>query len=62
MTNSSSAPAPSARLARGVGELPYLPLTPAVTAAVHDAIGVWFDDFPLTPDWVLKTLEQRKKA
>jgi CO/xanthine dehydrogenase Mo-binding subunit len=37
--------------------MPYLPLTPAVTAAVHDATGVWFDDFPLTPDRVLKALK-----
>jgi CO/xanthine dehydrogenase Mo-binding subunit len=44
--------------ARGMGEMPYLPLVPAITAAVHDAIGVWFDDFPLTPDRVLKALKQ----
>ena len=44
--------------ARGMGEMPYLPLTPAVTAAVHDAIGVWFDDFPLTPDRVLKAIKK----
>jgi CO/xanthine dehydrogenase Mo-binding subunit len=31
-------------------------LTPAVTAAVHDATGIWFDHFPLTPEKVLKGL------
>jgi CO/xanthine dehydrogenase Mo-binding subunit len=41
---------------RGVGEMPYLPLTPALAAAVHDATGVWFDDFPLTPERVLRGL------
>jgi len=46
--------------ARGMGEMPYLPLAPAVTAAVHDAIGVWFDDFPLTPDRVLRKLRRTK--
>ncbi len=46
--------------ARGVGEMPFLPLTPAVTAAVHDATGVWFDDFPLTPDRVLRKLRRMK--
>jgi CO/xanthine dehydrogenase Mo-binding subunit len=46
--------------ARGMGEMPYLPLTPAVTAAVHDATGVWFDDFPLTPDRVLRKLRRTK--
>jgi CO/xanthine dehydrogenase Mo-binding subunit len=42
--------------ARGLGELPFLPLAPAIAAAVHDATGVWFDDFPLTPERVLRGL------
>ena len=40
--------------ARGMGEMPYIPLVPAVTAAVQAAIGVWFDEFPLTPERVLR--------
>ena len=44
--------------ARGMGEMPFIPLTPAITAAVHDAVGVWFDDFPLTPERVLKGLKR----
>jgi len=39
--------------ARGMGEMPYLPFVPAVAAAVHDATGVWFYEFPLTPERVL---------
>ncbi len=42
--------------ARGMGEMPYIPLTPAITAAIHDATGVWFDDFPLIPERVLRGL------
>ncbi|HMK07786.1 MAG TPA: xanthine dehydrogenase family protein molybdopterin-binding subunit [Anaerolineales bacterium] len=42
--------------ARGMGEMPYLPFVPAVAAAVHDAIGVWFTEFPLTPERVLSGL------
>jgi CO/xanthine dehydrogenase Mo-binding subunit len=42
--------------ARGLGELPFLPLAPALAAAVHDATDVWFDDFPLTPERVLRGL------
>jgi len=42
--------------AKGVGELPYLPLAPAITAALHEATGVWFDEFPLTPERVLRGL------
>ena len=40
--------------ARGVGELPFLPTAPAIVAAVHDATGVWFDEFPLTAERVLR--------
>ncbi len=46
--------------ARGMGEMPYLPLASAVTAAVHDATGVWFDQFPLVPERVLKGLGKLK--
>ena len=40
--------------ARGMAEMPYIPLTPAIIAAVHDAVGVWFDSFPLTSERVLR--------
>jgi len=40
--------------ARGMGEMPYLSLVPAITGSVHDATGVWFDSFPLTPERVLR--------
>ena len=42
--------------ARGMGEMPFLPIAPAVIAALHDATGVWFDEFPLTPERVLRGL------
>jgi CO/xanthine dehydrogenase Mo-binding subunit len=42
--------------ARGMAEMPYISLTPAIVAAVHDATGVWFDSFPLTPERVLRGL------
>jgi CO/xanthine dehydrogenase Mo-binding subunit len=31
-------------------------MAPAVVAALHDATGVWFDEFPLTPERVLRGL------
>ncbi|OQY20587.1 MAG: aldehyde oxidase, partial [Anaerolineaceae bacterium 4572_32.1] len=43
--------------ARGMGEMPFIPLAPALVAAVHDATGVWFDDLPLTPERVLRGLQ-----
>jgi CO/xanthine dehydrogenase Mo-binding subunit len=42
--------------ARGMAEMPFLPLAAGVIAAVHDATGVWFLEFPLTPERVLKGL------
>ena len=42
--------------ARGMAEMPYMPLAPAVLSAVHDATGVWFNSFPLTEEVVLKGL------
>jgi CO/xanthine dehydrogenase Mo-binding subunit len=42
--------------ARGLGELPFLPLVAAITGAVHAATGVWFNEFPLTPERVLRGL------
>ncbi len=44
--------------ARGLGEVMNMCLAPAVAAAaaVHDATGVWFDEFPLTPERVLRGL------
>ncbi len=46
--------------ARGMAEMPYLPLAPAITAALHDATGVWFHAFPLTPERVLRGLGKIK--
>jgi len=42
--------------ARGMAEMPFLPLAPAIVAAVHDATGVWFDEIPLTPYLVVQKL------
>jgi CO/xanthine dehydrogenase Mo-binding subunit len=44
---------------RGMSEMPYLPLTPAIAAAIQQATGVWIDEFPYTPDRVLKALKGR---
>jgi CO/xanthine dehydrogenase Mo-binding subunit len=42
--------------ARGMAEMPFLTVAPAIVAAVYDATGVWIDDLPLTPDRVVKAL------
>jgi CO/xanthine dehydrogenase Mo-binding subunit len=33
---------------------------PAITAAVHDATGVWFDRLPLTPEAVVNRLLEQE--
>lgn len=44
---------------RGMAEMPMIPYAPAIVAALHDATGVWFDSFPLTPP---KVREQLRSA
>jgi len=48
--------------AMGVAEMPYITYSPAVIAALADATGVWFDEFPLTPARVLAGLRSRDQA
>jgi CO/xanthine dehydrogenase Mo-binding subunit len=48
--------------ARGMAEMAYISYAPAVIAAVHDATGVWFDHFPLTPSRVLAALNAPGQA
>jgi CO/xanthine dehydrogenase Mo-binding subunit len=42
--------------ARGMGELPFLTVAPAIAAAIHNATGVWINEFPFTPERVLQAL------
>jgi 4-hydroxybenzoyl-CoA reductase subunit alpha len=45
--------------AKEVGQGPLLPVPPALVNAVYDAIGVRFDEIPVTPDKVLRALERK---
>jgi len=45
--------------AKGIGEMANNPQPPAIAAAVHDAIGVWITELPITPERVLRALEKR---
>jgi len=45
---------------RGMAEMPFVPLAPAVSAALYDAVGMWFDELPLTPGEVAKGLRARE--
>ena len=41
---------------RGLGEAPLLAVAPAIASAIQDAVGVWMDSLPFTPDAVLSKL------
>lgn len=45
--------------ARGMAEMPFIPYAPAIVAALYEATGVWFDEFPLTPERVATTLREK---
>lgn len=45
--------------ARGMAEMPFIPLAPAIAAAIHDATGIWFDTLPFVPERVVAALRER---
>ena len=45
--------------AKGFCEMSSNAQIPAITAAIHDAIGVWITEFPTTPEMILKALEKK---
>ena len=44
---------------RGMAEMPFLPLAPAIAAAIFDAAGVWLDSQPFTAEKVVKALRRQ---
>jgi len=48
--------------AKEVGQGPLLPIMPAVANAVYDAVGVRIDEVPVTPDKILKALDDRERG
>jgi 4-hydroxybenzoyl-CoA reductase subunit alpha len=47
--------------AKEAGEGPIQPTIPAILNAVYDAIGVRFTDLPLTPEKVLRALDEKNQ-
>jgi CO/xanthine dehydrogenase Mo-binding subunit len=45
--------------AKGIGEMTANAPGPAIANAIHDAVGVWIDDLPVTPEKVLRALEAK---
>jgi 4-hydroxybenzoyl-CoA reductase alpha subunit len=48
--------------AKEAGQGPLLPVPPAIANAVYDAVGVRIDEVPITPDKVLKALDDKAKG
>ncbi len=48
--------------ARGMGEMAFIPTAPAIAAALHDALGVWYDALPLTPETVWRGMARPGNA
>jgi hypothetical protein len=45
--------------AKGIGEMANNSQPPAIASAVHDAVGIWVTEIPITPEAVLKALEAK---
>ena len=45
--------------AKGVGETSNVPLPPAISNAIYDAVGVRIKDLPITPEKVLRALRKK---
>jgi 4-hydroxybenzoyl-CoA reductase subunit alpha len=48
--------------AKEAGQGPLTPIIPAVANAVYDAVGVRIDETPITPDKILKALEDKARG
>lgn len=46
---------------RGVGEIGTVAVAPAIAKAIHDATGLWVTKLPVSPETVLKALDQRSE-
>ena len=47
--------------AKGVGEPAIIPTAAAVGNAIHNAIGVWIHDLPITPEKVIKAIRNKQE-
>jgi CO/xanthine dehydrogenase Mo-binding subunit len=48
--------------AKGAGENTNAPTPAAIRNALYDAIGIWFNDLPITPDKILNAINARDKG
>ena len=48
--------------AKEAGEGSLAATIPAVSRAIYDAVGVWIDTLPITPEKILKAIDEKNKA
>jgi 4-hydroxybenzoyl-CoA reductase subunit alpha len=48
--------------AKEAGEGSLAATIPAVAHAIYDAVGVWINTLPITPEKILKALEEKRKS
>jgi CO/xanthine dehydrogenase Mo-binding subunit len=48
--------------AKAIGEMANNAQPPAIAAAVHDAVGVWITELPITPERVLRALDAKRSG
>lgn len=48
--------------AKEAGQGPLLPVIPAVANAIYDAVGVRIDEVPISPEKILKALEEKARG
>jgi xanthine dehydrogenase molybdenum-binding subunit len=48
--------------AKGIGEPGLVPTAPAIANAIYDAVGVRIRDLPITPEKVLRALQEKARA
>jgi CO/xanthine dehydrogenase Mo-binding subunit len=48
--------------AKGIGEMTGNVPAPAIINAIHDAVGIWINELPATPEKVLRALDEKGEA
>ena len=43
--------------AKALGDLPSIGVAPAIANAIHDAIGIWVNDLPASPNRIAELLD-----
>jgi putative selenate reductase molybdopterin-binding subunit len=46
--------------AKGFSEMSGNLQVPAISAAIHDAVGVWISQYPASPEAILRALQDRE--